>query len=101
MNQPDEHDYIRQLITDRYWGQVEEQINLLQSQQKELLNRCRYLELDALGEEVENLVQQLRNKRASTEAKLHWLELDSLLRLDGKNYPDFVEETCNENQNKS
>lgn len=87
-----EHDYIKDLITDRWWAEVESRVHPLQYQVRSLLHKGRYKEVYELEEQIKQLTQQLMNECIAAEDRLHWLELDAALRQEGKTYPNVYEQ---------
>ena len=86
-----EHDYIKQLIVDRWWGEVERQVYPLQDKARQNLYEGQRDSAIASEAQVMQHLQQLMNDRAAAEERLRWLLLDAALRREGKNYPDVYE----------
>ena len=91
MDVNDEHDYIRQLIMDRWWGEVECFVYPLRDSSRQHLFSGRLGEVIALETQAAHLAQHLMNERTRAEDQLRWLELDTALRSEGKNYPNVYE----------
>jgi hypothetical protein len=87
-------DYIKQLIVDRWWGEVERLAHPLQDEVGRLFQIGQFDAACVLEVEVSQLLQQLMFERVAAEDRLRWLQLDAAPRCEGKNYPDFYEEVC-------
>ena len=90
----DEHEYIEALISERYWSDVERLVYPLNDQARQHLvdsNQDAAINLEAQADQIQ---QALMNERNNSFDRLHWLKLDTELRLEGKTYPD-VYESCN------
>ena len=99
MDVSDEHDYIKQLIVDRWWGEVECFVYPLRDSSRQHLFSGRLGKAIVLETQAAHLAQHLINKRTRAEDQLRWLELDTALRSEGKNYPDVYERCANRTLN--
>lgn len=88
-----EHKYIKELIIDRWWSELEQRVHPLQNEARRTLCEGKYEQAIAIENQVARLLQQLMDERMAAEKRLHWLEMDAKLRTEGKTYPD-VYDSC-------
>lgn len=95
-----EHDCIKHLIADRWWGEVEQLVHPIQNEARQHLLGGRRSVAIALETQVSQLTQRLMKVRAAAQHRLRRLELDAALRSEGKKYPDFYEVQCSSSWSK-
>ena len=92
-----EHDYLEWLVQERYFAEVEANVDpigdLVNDELKGERNFDRIAELEKLSSATHQ--QAWDNKLRGLEI-LHWLETDSQLRAEGSpSYPDLMEKPSN------
>ena len=85
-----EHEYLRSLIEERFNDRLNATYSLRKKREAVAL-RGDYLELNLINGKIEFLWRFAFQERSRAEDILLWLEMDSALRGDAKNYPDEYE----------
>lgn len=86
-----EYSYLRSLAYDQYEARLMEQVDPIQEQIFEALKEGDFDRAMALESERTVVAISLFQERIRAEDVIRWLEIDTLLRQEGRNYPDVFE----------
>lgn len=86
-----EYSYLRSLAYDQYEAKLIEQVDPIQEQIFDALKAGDFDRVMALESERTVAAISLFQERIRAEDIIRWLEIDTLLRSDGRSYPDVFE----------
>lgn len=87
-----EHDYLKELVLDRYLTAVILEIDPLRDEIRSLLHQGKVSEAIALERQAQNHQRALLDERIRSEEIITWLYWDTRIRAEGDGtYPDIYE----------
>ena len=87
-----EHDYLQEVVCDRYQTSISLEIDPLRYEIRSLLHQGKVNKAIALEQQAQTRQQELLDERIRSEDIIYWLTWDTRIRAEGDGtYPDIYE----------